>query len=68
MLVVNEEMIVVSVKKLAPCCTQTKVSLDGVSYKRLEYSPSCIQWMCNSEFVNKSKEMILEKIYKEGIK
>lgn len=68
MILVKDQMRVVDVKRLAPRCKQMKISLDGVSYKRIvfEYKEdSSIQWLHNGEFVSEDTEKILEKIFSE---
>lgn len=71
MLVVTEEMVVVDCRKLAPLCQQTKVTLNGKSYKRLKFGrvngEPIIQWMCNGIYMDPDKERILEKIFQDII-
>lgn len=68
-MVVVEEMKIVETKNLAPRCKQTKVLLDGVSYKRISFGHKdkefSVQWMSKGKYVNNNKEKILEKIFSE---
>lgn len=68
-MLVVDEMIIVETKQLAPRCKQTKVLLDGVSYKRISFGYNdkelSAHWMSKGEYVSDSKEKILEKIFSE---
>ena len=56
-------MVIVGYKQLAPLCQQTKVKLNGKSYKRLQFGKTkpTVQWMRNGEYLRPDKEKILEK-------
>ncbi len=66
---IREEMIVIENKRISPCVQQSKVTLHGVSYKRLEFVKDSIildtQWLLNGQFIDEGKEEILEKIYQK---
>ena len=68
-MIVVDEMSIVETKQLAPRCKQIKVSLDGISYKRISFEhgnkETCVYWMYKGDYISDSKEKILEKIFSE---
>ena len=70
MLVVKSDMLVVSSKKISNRSQETKILLDGLSYRRLEFSNQdgslcTVQWLHRGLYLDRKMESIMEKIYQE---
>lgn len=70
MLLVKSDMIVLGDKKISSRVRQIKVILDGLVYKRLEFtnqdgSLCTIQWLRDGIYLDEKMESIMEKIYQE---
>jgi hypothetical protein len=70
MFVVKGEMLIIEEKMSSPCLKQIKVSLDGLSYKRLEFIHNgeirTIQWLYKGDYLSDEMEKIMNKIYEES--